>query len=84
MLHYIRPICVVFGKYNTKEKIVIVANNYLLPHIQTHLNKKYGGEWLKIDTLELGEFIKIEDSITYQGFDMEKERYINVETIIKQ
>jgi len=58
----------IYAKFGTKERIVV----FLHPsqnNTPKLLADKYGGEWVKVNELCLGDTLKFDSDDIYQGFD---------------
>jgi len=70
-------IFLVFARYGTNEKIVVPVPNVpeINRTIQRKLNEQLGGDWIVVDQVGPGEFIKFTDGMKYQGFTPKIKRY---------
>jgi len=59
----------IFAKLNTTERVVVFLNPFENKDIPFILNKKYGGDWVKVNELCLGDILKFDSEEVYQGFD---------------
>lgn len=74
----------IFAKYNSIERVAINGTYSLVPDIQRKLMETKGGEWLRVDHLDIGEYIEFNDTANYQGFDIKRDRYFNVKSILNK
>lgn len=77
---------VVFAKKGTDEKALIAlpkrAIQSEVADMQKRLMSKYGGEWLRVDELELHETLIFTDGMIYQGYKPGTTRYFAEPVII--
>jgi hypothetical protein len=58
----------ILANYQTKERMVVFINpkeNNILEIV----NAKYGGSWVKVNELRLGDVLRFESEDDYLGFD---------------
>lgn len=58
----------ILANHKTKERIVVFINP-VQTDIQKLVNEKFGGEWVKVNELCLGDMIKFTSEDDYLGFD---------------
>lgn len=58
----------IYAKFGTKERIIVFLNPSQ-NNIPKLLADKYGGEWVKVNELCLGDTLKFDSTDIYQGFD---------------
>ena len=65
----------IFAELGTRNKVTLAANRVDLPAIQIELGKKFGGDWVWVDTLRPGEVLTFTDGREYNGFINKGDRY---------
>ncbi len=67
----------IFAKLGTTEKVIVACVRLDAPKVMGWLNATFGGDWVWCETLnwQKKEFIKFDDSLKYEGFHGNPERY---------
>src|SRR6187399_409606 len=59
----------IFGKHGTNEKSLVPCPKESVRDVMIFLNKTYGGNWVFIDSIRIGEGMLFTDQTVYKGFD---------------
>jgi len=73
----------VFAEHRGTRKFAIDAPREYSREIMKQLEENYGGSWVLVDHLKIGEGIMFDDGLKYQGFHGRDERYINDRHVLK-
>lgn len=74
----------IFAKRGTDEKILISCPDYQVMRVVQILKDTYGHDWVYVDKIQSGEFLRYNDGIEYLGYHGREERYSSIETIIRK
>lgn len=68
----------VFAKKGTSEKMLVPYHNRIdFRELYKYINKEYGGTWVFVETVELGERVIVDDGVVYNGYTGNQDRYIS-------
>jgi len=65
----------IFARYGTKEKILVPITEGQETGILSELEAMFGGRWLLVDRIYIGEGLLFTDGQTYKGFHPDFARY---------